>query len=125
MSQPLLRVAPPDSLPVAAPLETESPLVVGPDVAPAIHPARSKLAPAPGPPARALRPAFEKGEDRDCFSNSARISGSTGIMSVAELEIYVYVVRTILQKFRHAERHCECKHSEQNHRILEQAEGRD
>lgn len=72
--QPLLRPAPPLSLPdvIAAEL---SALALALEVVPAIHPARSKL--AGPPPETALRLAAVSGPPRDCFSNSSRISGST------------------------------------------------
>jgi hypothetical protein len=58
---------------------------IGPGLVPAIQPARSKLAapplPPPDPPASADRLAPASGEERDCFSNSARVSGSTGVVS--------------------------------------------
>jgi hypothetical protein len=44
---------------------------------PAIQPARSKFCGVAEPPA-AARLADESGPERDCFSNSSRISGSTG-----------------------------------------------
>lgn len=76
----LLREALPLPLPDAA---TPSAPGAGLGVAPAIHPAKSKLPGAP-PPAMALRVAPVIGEERDCFSNSARISGSTRAQEYTE-----------------------------------------
>jgi hypothetical protein len=58
---------------------------IGPGLVPAIQPARSNpgappLLP-PDPRASADRLAPASGEARDCFSNSARVSGSTGVVS--------------------------------------------
>ena len=87
---PLLRGAAPLSLPVAAPpdIAAASAPGAGLGVAPAIQPARSKFPGVP-PPDIALRVAPEMGEERDCFSNSARISGSTEINHLLAKTIYI------------------------------------
>lgn len=134
-----------------SPAVAEEEELPGPEVAPAIHPARSNppaAPPGPAPAARAERLALDKGPARDCFSNSARISGSTGeekkelakIMKVRGtnhicIDVCIYVKvdmcikcsvgqdrRTVLQKLRHSERDCESKHGEQDHRVLKEAE---
>ena len=86
-NHPRLRVAPPPSRPVAAPRTAAGSVsvVVCLGAAPAIHPARSKFA-GPPPPVMALWVAPVIGEARDCFSNSARISGSTVEVPVSKGE---------------------------------------
>ena len=116
---PLLRT-PPLSLPLAVPLEATSGLAAGAGFAPAIHPARSKF-PGPPPPAMAFRVAPDIGEERDCFSNSARISGSTGkSVSISDL-IYTVNRFTILHKLGHPKSECQRHDSEEYHRILKQS----
>ena len=138
-----LRVAPPISLPVAAPPWEDSTSVPGAAAAgllpvPAIHPARSKL-PGAAPPPMAPLAAPDTGEARDCFSNSARISGSTVDRLVWELPrdiyiyIYIYIIpkipkkrkRTILHQLGHPKSKPQGDQREQNHRVLEKSQGGD
>lgn len=72
INQARRRAEPPASRPEAPP-RAASALAMGPGEVPAIQPAKSKP-----PPAIALLVAPVMGEARDCCSNSARISGSTG-----------------------------------------------
>ena len=72
---PRLRAGPLGSLPVEPALVTSLAVGLGAPV-PAIQLARSNP-----PPAMALVVAPVMGEERECCSNSARISGSTGQLS--------------------------------------------
>lgn len=84
---------------------------------PAIHPAKSNP-----PPAIALFVAPVSGEERECCSNSARVSGSTVQMTVSHERACRGKgrVHTVLHQFGHAEGDSKRDDGQQDHRVFDQ-----
>ena len=73
----------------------------------------------------ALRALPEIGEERDCFSNSARISGSTALVSCFVIGFWIRSKRTVFHELGHSERKTQRHNSEENHGVFEKRNRRD